>query len=71
MKNPSDVTKYMKLLLKIGAVMVVSISLFFAVALFLMRRFGAPSWMLILFVFLGVAAGFFNVVRELKKLDHV
>jgi F0F1-type ATP synthase assembly protein I len=71
MKNPSDVTKYMQLLLKIGTVMVLSIGLFFAFGLFLLRRFNFPAWVMILFVFLGVVGGFLNVVRELKRLDDV
>ena len=71
METPRDVSKYMQLLLKIGSVMAFSICLFFCAGLFLIKRLDVPSGILIVFVFLGVVGGFFNVVRELKKLDNV
>jgi F0F1-type ATP synthase assembly protein I len=71
MKTPADATKYMQLLLKIGTVMVLSIGVTFGVGLYLIKRFSFPNWVLVVFTFLGVIGGFLNVVRVLKKLDHV
>lgn len=51
----------------VGTQLVVSIFIGFGVGYWLDQMFGTSPLLMLIFMFFGVAAGFFNVYRELKK----
>ena len=53
----------------IGIEMVVSTFVGLAIGLFLDKKFGTEPIFTILFLIVGIIAGFRNVFREIKKLD--
>ncbi len=53
----------------VGVQMVVSVIIGFATGLFLDRWLKTEPWFMILFLFLGVAAGFLNIYRTAVKND--
>ncbi len=55
------------LLAMVGTQLVVSIFIGFGIGYWLDRLFGTSPLIMLIFMFFGVAAGFFNVYRELKK----
>lgn len=55
------------LLAMVGTQLVVSIFIGFGIGYWLDGLFGTRPMLMLLFMILGVAAGFFNVYRELKK----
>ena len=53
----------------IGIEMVVSTFMGLAIGVYLDRRWETTPWLTIGFLIIGIAAGFRNVFREIKKLE--
>jgi hypothetical protein len=68
-KKYGEAGKYMQLLLKVGSIMILSILIFFGVGFFIIKKFNLNGSIIIFFVFTGVACGFLNVYREIKRLE--
>ncbi len=54
----------------IGIEMVVATFVGLAIGLYLDGKLGTKPWLTILFLIFGIAAGFRNVFREIRKIDH-
>ena len=54
----------------IGIHLVVSTFIGLAIGYYLDKRLGTKPWLLLLFLVLGIAAGFKNVYHEAKKLQN-
>jgi len=54
----------------IGIEMVVSTFVGLAIGIFLDKRFQTEPWLTIAFLIFGIAAGFINVFREIRKIDN-
>ena len=66
-----EIGKYMSLLMRVGSIMITSIILFFGAGLFLCEKFELPLILLIIFTLLGVATGFYLMIKEIKKRPKV
>lgn len=53
----------------IGIEMVVSTFVGLAMGIYLDKRFQTGPWLTIVFLIFGIAAGFINVFREIRKID--
>ncbi len=60
---------YMQLLIRVGSIMMLSILFFFGIGLLVLKTFKLNVGFIIVFVFTGVALGFYNVYREIQKLE--
>ena len=54
----------------IGIEMVVSTFIGLAIGLYLDKKFETAPWLTIVFLIIGIIAGFRNIFREIKKLEH-
>lgn len=54
----------------IGIEMVVSTFVGLLIGLYLDRSFDTSPWLTIVFLVFGIAAGFMNIFREIRKLDN-
>jgi len=64
-----EIGKYISLLMRVGSMMITSIILFFGAGLFLCKKFELPLILLIVFTLLGVATGFYLMIKEINKVD--
>ena len=70
-RNPkNEMGQYLSLLFKLGLTMVLSITFFFLLGLFLERIFHTRGFLLIVFVLLGVLSGMVFLYREIIKLGE-
>ncbi len=53
----------------IGIELVVATFIGLAMGIYLDSKFGTSPWLTIIFLILGIAAGYRNIFREVKKLD--
>jgi len=69
--NVLGISYYLKLVLNIGLTMVLSISIAFAIGLFLVSKFNLPKLIIIILTALGVCGGFYKIYKEITRLeDH-
>jgi len=54
----------------IGIEMVVSTFIGLAIGIYLDNKFETAPWLTIVFLIIGIIAGFRNIFREIKKLEH-
>ncbi len=53
-----------------GIEMVVSTFIGLAIGIYLDNKFETAPWLTIVFLIIGIIAGFRNIFREIKKLEH-
>ena len=53
-----------------GIEMVVSTFIGLAIGIYLDGKFETAPWLTIFFLIIGIIAGFRNIFREIKKLEH-
>ena len=54
----------------IGIEMVVSTFIGLAIGIYLDNKFETAPWLTVVFLIIGIIAGFRNIFREIKKLEH-
>ena len=53
----------------LGITMVVSTAIGLAIGIGLDRWWGSSPWATMIFLFIGVAAGFWQIIKEIRKLN--
>ena len=53
-----------------GIEMVVSTFIGLGMGIYLDKKFETAPWLTIVFLIIGIIAGFRNIFREIKKLEH-
>lgn len=69
-KDTADLVKRLGKVSIIGIEMVVSTFVGLAIGIFLDKTFETSPWFTFFFLLIGIAAGFKNMFREIKKIDR-
>jgi ATP synthase protein I len=69
-KNTGGMIGQLAKLSIIGIEMVVSTFIGLAIGIYLDKKFETAPWLTIVFLIIGIIAGFRNIFREIRKLDH-
>ena len=69
-KDTADLVRRLGKVSIIGIEMVVSTFVGLAIGIFLDKTFETSPWFTFFFLLIGIAAGFKNMFREIKKIDR-
>jgi len=69
-KEPNGFIGQLARLSTIGIELAVSIVIGLAFGLYLDKKFDTSPWLTLIFLVLGIIAGYRNIFREIKKIDR-